>query len=486
LAAVVHIDETERNRASTEPTPVDAAPAPEDAPAGPALGSRRMTGRRAVARRRGRVAVIVTAALVAGSLLTLGIVSDLHVRSELRQTRSSLEVTRSQLVNTLTRLATTEATLASTTEQRDTLQSELATTSQDLAGAESNLSNADQSLHVQGIDIATLHTCLAGVEQALNQIAVGNASGAVSSISGVASSCQALQGQGPGGPVFPFDFPDPDVIRVGSTYYGYATNSAAGNIQMIQSTDLAHWTLDGNALPRLAPWARPGFTWAPGVFELDGQFVLYYAALSGTSGTQCISVAVAADPQGPFIDASTAPLVCQQDLGGSIDPSPFLDAAGTPYLVWKSQGTSGRPPVIWSQQLAPGGTALSAGDPSALLEPSQSWEAGIVEGPFVYPSSGRYYLFYSANNWDGASYAIGVAVCDGPKGPCSKPLDHPLLASQTGLSGPVGPSLFSDVDGATWIAFHAWLPAAVGYPNNRLLFLRPVTFPGGMPEVSAT
>ena len=35
----------------------------------------------------------------------------------------------------------------------------------------------------------------------------------------------------------------------------------------------------------------------------------------------------AATPYGPF-EPSPEPIVCQLDLGGSIDPSPFADAAG--------------------------------------------------------------------------------------------------------------------------------------------------------------
>ena len=247
---------------------------------------------------------------------------------------------------------------------------------------------------------------------------------------------------------------------------------------MIQSSDLTHWTVVGDALPHVASWARSGDTWAPGVFDLQGTFVLYYAAVDAASGKECISVAVAGVAQGPFVDDSTAPLVCQLDLGGSIDPSPFVDAAGTPYLVWKSEGADGQPPAIWSQQLASNGLSLAGTGPQILLRPSQSWEGGVVEGPFIVPWSGRYYLFYSANNWNSAQYTIGVAVCQGPTGPCVKPLDHPLVASQGDLSGPGGPSVFTDSSGAPWMAFHAWVPSAVGYPNNRFLFLRPVTFHG--------
>jgi beta-xylosidase len=435
---------------------------------------------------------VATAAALGFAALGVGINSDLHTRSELRQARSALKATRSQVRLTLRTLTRVEATLLRTAAQRTDLQGELAATSQDLASAQANLSStqaglsdADKTVATQGVDITVLNTCLSGVEHALNQIAVGDDGGAVTSISAVSTSCQALQGQGQGGPVFPFDFPDPDVIRVGGVYYGYATNSAGGNIQMIQSTDLAHWTVDGNALPHLASWAQPGDTWAPGVFELNGAFVLYYAAVEASSGKECISVAVATVPQGPFTDDSTAPLVCQLDLGGSIDPSPFFDSTGTPYLVWKSQGTASQAPAIWSQQLGANGLSLAGPAPHLLLQPSQPWEGGVVEGPFVLLWSGRYYLFYSANNWDTAQYAVGVALCQGPSGPCSKPLGHALVASQGGLAGPGGPSLFTDSNGTLWLAFHAWLPSAVGYPNNRFLFLRPVTFTGDLPVVQS-
>jgi beta-xylosidase len=397
------------------------------------------------------------------------------------------------LASVVKNLASVQAVVLRTAGQRSELQAQLTATAHELATAEASLSSArtglsdaKTSVASQGVDIAVLNTCLGGVEQALNAIAVGDDNGAVTSISAVSGSCQALQGQGNGGPVFPFDFPDPDVIRVGSVYYGYATNSAAGNIQMIQSTDLVHWTVDGNALPHIAPWARTGATWAPGVLELQSTFVLYYAAVDGPTGKECISAAVATDPRGPFVDNSSAPLVCQLALGGSIDPSPFFDAAGTPYLAWKSQGANGQPSTIWSQRLAADGTAVSGGLPQALLVPSQPWEGGVVEGPFVLLWSGRYYLFYSANDWNSSNYAIGVAVCQGPTGPCTKPLDHSIVVSQgAAMSGPGGPSLFTDTQGRLWIAFHAWLPSAVGYPHSRLLFLRQVTFTDNRPVVQS-
>src|ERR1019366_9976249 len=136
--------------------------------------------------------------------------------------------------------------------------------------------------------------------------------------------------------------PDPDVIDVGGTYFAYGTNAAGGNIQIIQSSDLTHWTLVGDGLPELPSWATVGATWAPGVLQLGSRFLLFYATNDGT--TECISVGSASGPQGSFVDRSGQPLICQDSQGGSIDPAPYLSASGAPYLTWKSNGGAGGPP----------------------------------------------------------------------------------------------------------------------------------------------
>ena len=51
---------------------------------------------------------------------------------------------------------------------------------------------------------------------------------------------------------------------------------------------------------------------------------------------------------------------------------------------------------------------------------------------------GGYDLFYSANNWDSADYAIGVARCSGVLGPCSKPLAGPCSPPNRTSSVPGG------------------------------------------------
>lgn len=100
--------------------------------------------------------------------------------------------------------------------------------------------------------------------------------------------------------------------------------------------------------------------------------------------------------------------------------------------------------------------------------------------------AGRYFLFFSGNDWETADYGVGVATCSGPLGPCNDSSPTPILSSGRGVAGPGGESVFADTTGAYWIAFHAWVPGAVGFPNSRDLYLRRLTVSGPTPVVAAT
>src|SRR5690606_7095325 len=130
-------------------------------------------------------------------------------------------------------------------------------------------------------------------------------------------------------PVHDANFPDPGAIRVGATWYAYGTNGGGANVPLLTSADLVTWTPRGDALPHLGSWAEPGHTWAPEVIQVTGdRFALYYTARSAKTGRQCVGVAIAPRPEGPFTDDAPEPLICQADEGGSIDASPFRDADG--------------------------------------------------------------------------------------------------------------------------------------------------------------
>ena len=424
--------------------------------------------------------VVVLAVL--GSVLLAVIAFDVAVQWQFHHDQHSLAIAEHQLGQTRSSERATAAELASTTRARDARRQAVARTAAAVTATNASLSSASQTISLQTLDISSLQSCLSGVLDASDSIATANLPAAVLSLTSVSSACLSLEDPG-SGLAYPFDFPDPFVLPVGSLYYAFATNSAAGNIQIVQSVDLTHWTTVGDALPHLAPWAKPGATWAPSVLQRGTTFVLYYSAIYGSSNEQCISAAVATDPQGPYFDDSQAPIACQLALGGSMDPVPFVDSDGTPYLVWKSQGAGGQPATLWSQQLAPDGTALVGSSPTPLLVPTRAWQHGTIEGPAMINSGGQYLLFYSGSDWKTVSYAIGYATCAGPLGPCTDQSAQPLLASQSGFSGPGGPSLFTDSQGNLRMAFAAWLPGEVGFPHSRPLFLRRITVTGGMPQV---
>jgi hypothetical protein len=285
--------------------------------------------------------------------------------------------------------------------------------------------------------------------------------------------------------VFGQDFADPFLLRAGKRYYGYATNRGASNVPLITSTDLADWYSLPDALPQLPAWSSRGKVWAPAVLPRTDGYVLYYTTREQATGLQCLSRARATSPDGPFLDESTGPIVCQRDLNGSIDASPFVDADGTAYLVWKSEDAAGREPTrLWSQALSADGLSL-VGSAVTLLSQDRPWELPTIEAPSLVRDGDRYYLFYSGGKWQTSSYAVGYATCSSPSGPCAKVDDAPLLSSSPDLTGPGGPGgaeVLVDAHGRRWLSFHAWVPFEGGYPaGRRMLHLSPLRFEGGQP-----
>jgi beta-xylosidase len=276
-------------------------------------------------------------------------------------------------------------------------------------------------------------------------------------------------------PVYDRDFPDPFVLKVGDTYYAYATNGDGKQVQTATSDDLVHWTPGPDALPKVGSWGYDGETWAPEVLRRDdGTYVLYYTA------NRCVGRAVSSEPLGPFVDRSPKPLVCQAKLGGSIDASPFRDPDGTLYLVWKNDGNAiAAPARIWAQRLSPDGLHL-VGRRAAIERNDASWEGQVVEGPLLWSHDGTLFLFYSGNAYDRSSYAVGYATCDTPLGPCRDARENPILKSACRAEGP-GHNALVEVDGRTWIVYHAWLPNHEG--DRRALWVDRVDWEGGKPVV---
>jgi beta-xylosidase len=249
-------------------------------------------------------------------------------------------------------------------------------------------------------------------------------------------------------------------------------------------------------MPALGAWAKEGFTWAPEVLEHRGNWLLYYTASSRALNAQCIGLAVADGPKGPFRDSSAAPLVCQIKVGGTIDANPFRDADGKLYLYFKNDGNRIKARTwLWGQQLSPDGRSV-IGQPVKMLDDRVRWKERVIEAPTMVRGPAGYTMFFSGGffGWNpdegGLSpYAMGYANCTGPLGPCTEAPDNPILHSfkdkQAGcLSGPGHQSIFQ-ANGRTYISFHAWAATSrcTKLEDERYLYVAPLHWVNGKPAL---
>jgi hypothetical protein len=311
-----------------------------------------------------------------------------------------------------------------------------------------------------------------------------------------------------GSPIFNGDFADPSALKTANALYLFASDTSASRyapaahipeIQLTQSSAFQGYYV-GDALPRLPKWTVSGYQWAPSVWARpDGTYVMYYSTpathpldcvanpsakgcirtAKGPTSAMCISAATSTIPTGPYVDDSSSAFICPAGQGGAIDPSIFVGQNGTPWLLWKSDGDCcDLPPIIYSQQLAASGLAV-AGPAHRLIGASQPWEGGLVEGPAMVESSGKFWLFYSANEWGTDNYGIGIAECTSVVGPCTKPLSHAWLSSSGGRQTDPGPGgeEFFQAGGLVWMVHHGLDPGQTGDLAQRRLYVNLLAFP---------
>ncbi|WP_158604393.1 glycoside hydrolase family 43 protein [Nocardioides mangrovicus] len=287
------------------------------------------------------------------------------------------------------------------------------------------------------------------------------------------------------------DFPDPTVLRIGSTYFAYSTTTANINLPLLTSHDLSIWTTrpsytagsatDNDALPDSPVWAsqntvvnghRKSPVWAPSVARIQGRYVAAYATQLADHSRYCISTARAGSPWGPFTDTSAGPLVCPAHQG-AIDPSLFR-YKGKNWLLYKTEGNASTPPKIWSRQLNKYATGFAHRSKArVLLKPKLAWEGGVIENPAMVVWRKRLYLFYSANNWASDRYRIGYSLCTSMVTKCKRLTRYPLMRNSATISGPGGESPFVDAHGLLRMAYHAWTPGNIGYPTTTTCLTQP-------------
>jgi GH43 family beta-xylosidase len=129
---------------------------------------------------------------------------------------------------------------------------------------------------------------------------------------------------------------------------------------------------------------------------------------------------------------------------------------------------------VYAQRLADDGSRL-VGEAVKVIENDLAWEAHLIEGIWVVEHAGKYYLFYSGNDFSTTEYGIGVAIANSPLGPYKK-MSEPLLGSTKEWSGPGHPSVAPALDGEPLLFFHAFFPGRTGYKEFRALLTAKIQF----------
>ncbi len=310
--------------------------------------------------------------------------------------------------------------------------------------------------------------------------------------------------------------PDPMVLDVGGTHSDYYAFSTGERFPVLRSRDLVHWKPAEPALEERPAWAAQAGDWnpwAPSVIERPGPcpglagtrcFVLFHVSLHGTlrPRTNCVGVAVSPTPGGPYtelgplanadgaLDSSGRPPGCGDDAGYSnIDPAPFVDADGTPYLYLSATRTCTSPAP--GQECPPGRrisvVALSpdlltaAGPRQELLAGTDpGWEVAafaqpvpVVENPNVVKRGDTYFLLYSGGAYTGP-YGMGYATASTPVGPFVKAAENPVLREANGVISVGGGALVIGPRGGGWLAYHG---RQGSYGAPRELRIDPARFP---------
>ncbi len=124
------------------------------------------------------------------------VVTDQRGRTEVRRTTDALTTAVNRQRQESGRLLSTRAQMRTTVSEARTLQMSISRTQASLATSNASISSVEKGLEFGGFNISELNTCLGGVTQALDQAAVGQTKGALSSLGAAAASCEAAK---PGG-----------------------------------------------------------------------------------------------------------------------------------------------------------------------------------------------------------------------------------------------------------------------------------------------
>jgi len=280
-------------------------------------------------------------------------------------------------------------------------------------------------------------------------------------------------------PILPYDYSDPDVIRVGDTYL--MTSSSFNNVpglQILASKDLVHWQIVDAAIPNRLPGYKEGdpvlgnFVWAPSIREHNGLLYIFYG--DPDRGIYCIRSKQITNLQSPMTNfpLSWEPAVLVMPGKGLIDPCPLWDEDGRVWLVHALAGSrAGLKSVLLMAEL--NADAMSVKTPSRIIFDGHA-EHQTCEGPKLYKRNGYYYIMHPSGG-----VKTGWQVVQRSKdiyGPYE--LKVTLAQGRTAINGPHQGAWIETPEGESWFVHFQDVGAA-----GRIVHLQPVKWVNDWPEM---
>ncbi len=230
---------------------------------------------------------------------------------------------------------------------------------------------------------------------------------------------QNNEAQTSGNPVFPGWYADPEGIILNTQYWIYPTYSAPYEKQVFldafSSADLVNWKKHNRILDTSnVKWAKKA-VWAPAIVEKGGKYYLFFGAndIQSDKENGGIGVAVADQPQGPFIDYLGKPLIDKFHNGAQpIDQFVFKDKDGQYHIIY---GGWRHCNIAKLKDDFTGFVPYEDGTVFKEITPQ-----GYVEGPFMFIKNNKYYFMWSEGGWTGPNYSVAYAVADNPFGPFNR------------------------------------------------------------------
>jgi beta-xylosidase len=268
-------------------------------------------------------------------------------------------------------------------------------------------------------------------------------------------------------PILFSDYSDPDVIRVGKSYYLIASSfHFMPGIPVLESHDLVNWHIIAHVFPRLdidRKYDMDGGdryaqgAWAPSIRFHNGRFYVFFP-----TPREGIFMSSAPSAKGPW----TIPTAVLAGPGYE-DPCPLWDDDGNAYLIHSRVGAG---PLILHRMSPDGTKVLDEGKVIVNDRPNLP----TLEGPKLYKQDGYYYIFAPYGGVGTGSQA--VLRSKNIYGPYES--RAVLEQGKTSVNGPHQGGYVETPNGQGWFLHFS---QRGGY--GRILYLEPVQWKDGWPVI---